>query len=165
MPDGEFLAEDGRRVHLSDFRGQAVALTFFFTRCPLPTYCPLMNRHFAATRDLLRAQQQAPKNWQFLSISFDAAFDTPPVLKSYGDFYRHHDADRWLFVAMTPEALAPFAAPLGLMVIPQESTMTHNLRTVVVDPQGRLFRQFNDNGWKPADLAQAVIDAARMSDK
>ncbi len=165
LPDAEFLAEDGRRVHLSDFRGQVVAFTFFFTRCPLPTYCPLMNRNFAVTRDLLRADPQAPKNWELLSLSFDAAFDTSPVLKSYGDFYRHHDADRWLFAAMTPETLANFAAPLGLMVSRQDNNFTHNLRTIVVDPQGKLFRQFNDNAWKPADLAQVVMDAARAPAK
>jgi len=161
LPDADFVAEDGRHVRLSDFRGKVVVFTFFFTRCPLPNYCPLMNRNFAQTRDLLLSQVDAPKNWQFLSISFDPGFDTPQTLSSYADFYRNHNADRWLFVAATPETLAQFAAPLGLIVMRQDNNISHNLRTVVVDPQGRIFRQFNDNLWTPEQLAQTVRDAAR----
>jgi len=162
LPDAEFIAEDGRHIRLSDFRGNAVAFTFFFTRCPLPNYCPLMNRNFAATRALLLADASAPKNWQFLSISFDAGFDTPPALASYADAYRLHKADRWLFAAATPDTLAHFAAPLGLILLRSGDSITHNLRTVVVDPHGRLSRQFFDNLWTPPQLAQALTDAARQ---
>ncbi|MEI9999800.1 MAG: copper-binding protein [Verrucomicrobiota bacterium] len=160
LPDAEFLAENGRTVHLSDFRGRVVIFTFFFTRCPLPNYCPLMNRNFSRTRDLLLADPAAPKNWQFLSISFDPDFDRPQTLVSYAGFYRHDNPDRWLFVSATPQTLGKFASPLGLIVSRQDSTISHNLRTVVVDPQGRLFRQFNDNLWTAEQLAQAVKDTA-----
>jgi protein SCO1/2 len=130
LPDAEFVAEDGRHVHLSDFRGKVVVFTFFFTRCPLPNYCPLMNRNFAQARALLLADPHAPDNWQFLSISFDPGFDTPQVLASSADFYRNHNPDRWLFVSATPETLAHFAAPLGLLVMRQANNISHNLRTV-----------------------------------
>jgi len=160
LPDAEFLAEDGRHVHLSDFRGKAVAFTFFFTRCPLPNYCPLMNRNFAAARAILLAQPHGPDNWQFLSISFDPGFDTPQQLAANAEFYRDHNADRWLFVAAPPETLAHFAAPLGLLVSRQNNSISHNLRTVVVDPQGKIFRQFNDNLWTPDELAGVIRDAA-----
>lgn len=162
MPDGDLLAESGRTVRLADFRGKAVALTFFFTRCPLPNYCPLMNRNFSQARDLLLADPKAPANWQFLSISFDSDFDKPATLAGYGDFYRHHNADRWLFAAAPPATLALLAPPLGLVIMRQESNISHNLRTVVVDPQGRLYRQFNDNLWTPQQLAAALTEAARL---
>ena len=81
--DSSSTAPRRRLVHLADFRGNAVVLTFFFTRCPLPTYCPLMNRNFAQARALLLAASGAPSNWQFLSVSFDPAFDTPQTLAAY----------------------------------------------------------------------------------
>ena len=138
-----------------------MALTFFFTRCPLPNYCPLMNRNFAQTRKLLLANPKAPANWEFLSISFDPEFDQPGVLSSYAGFYRDNNADRWLFAAAPPATLAQLAPPLGLVVMRQDSNISHNLRTVVVDPQGRLYRQFNDNLWTPQQLAEAIRDASR----
>jgi protein SCO1/2 len=165
LPDAIFTSEDNKQVHLSDFRGQVVVLTFFFTRCPLPNYCPLMNRDFAATRKIVRADGKAPKNWQFLSISFDSDFDTPKTLSNYADFYRDHDRDRWLFVSASPATLAQFAAPLGLMIMKQGNSLSHNLRTLVIDPQGRLYHQYNDNLWTADQLAQSVIAAAKVPAK
>ncbi len=101
-----------------------------------------------------------PDNWQFLSISFDPEFDTPQQLAASANFYRDHNTDRWLFVCATPETLTHFAAPLGLMIQRQDNSITHNLRTVVVDPNGKIFRQFNDNLWTPEQLAGVIRDAA-----
>ena len=161
VPDGAMLAEDGRTIHLSDFRGKVVAFTFFFTRCPLPNYCPLMNRNFAETRKLLRATPHGPGNWEFLSISFDPDFDRPETLSAYARFYRGDDADRWLFAAASPALLAEAGSRLGLMVMGRDASLSHNLRTVVVDAQGRLYRQFNNNLWTPRQLADAMLAGAR----
>ena len=162
MPDGEFTAEDGRKIHFSDFRGRAVAFTFFFTSCPLPDYCPRMNKNFAETRKILLADTNAPANWQFLSISFDPNFDQPEVLSSYGNFYRGGDADRWLFVVASTNTLARLAPLLDLIVVRDGASYTHNLRTVVLDAQGRIHRQFDGNGWTPAQLADAISQAAKV---
>jgi protein SCO1/2 len=163
LPDGELIAEDGRHIHLSDFRGKAVALTFFFTRCPLPNYCPLMNKNFSRTRDLLLADAKAPTNWDLLSISFDSDFDQPTTLARYGNSYRHGNAAHWLFAAATPATLAKLAPPLGLVVMRQDSNISHNLRTVVIDSEGRIFRQFNDNLWTPQELANTIVAASRVA--
>jgi protein SCO1/2 len=153
LPNGELMAEDGHPIRLSDFRGKAVALTFFFTRCPLPNYCPLLNQNFARTRSLLLADPKAPANWQFLSISFDSDFDQPATLS----------ADRWLFAAAPPAALAQLAPALGLVIMRQGPSISHNIRTVVIDPRGRLYRRFNDNLWTPRQLADALSDASCLS--
>jgi protein SCO1/2 len=160
LPDGVLTAEDGRQIHFSNFRGQAVAFTFFFTRCPLPNFCPLMNRNFAAARDLILEKPNAPTNWEFLSISFDPQNDTPQVLASFGGFYRKGNPDHWLFAAAATNTLATLAPALDLMVVHQGSSISHNLRTVVLDPQGRIYRQFDGNQWTPAQLADALLSAA-----
>ena len=85
LPDAEFTSENGRPVHFSDFRGRAVAFTFFFTSCPLPEYCPRMNKNFSEARKILLADSNAPANWQLLSISFDPGFDTPQMLAGYAN--------------------------------------------------------------------------------
>jgi hypothetical protein len=38
--------QDGRPISLARYQGKAVALTFIYTRCPLPDFCPLMNSNF-----------------------------------------------------------------------------------------------------------------------
>jgi protein SCO1/2 len=164
LPDCEFMAEDGSTVHFSDFRGKAVAFTFFYSRCPLPDYCQRMSKNFSETRKLLLTTPNAPTNWQLLSISFDPGFDHPEILSSYASFYREDDTNRWLFAAATTKALANLAPQLDLMIMRDgENIMSHNLRTVVLDPQGRIFRQLDGNQWTPQELADAIIKAAKTS--
>jgi len=160
LPDGELITEDGRHMHFSNFRGKAVAFTFFFTRCPLPNYCPLMNRNFEQARALLLSRSDAPTNWELLSISFDPEYDTPQVLSDYAGAYRGTNAAQWLFADATTNTLAHLAPRLGLMVMRQGDNISHNLRTVVIDPQGRIYRQFNGNEWTAQQLADALMAAA-----
>lgn len=162
LPNCALTAEDGREIHYSDFRGKALAFTFFYTRCPLPNYCPLMNRNFEAARALILARHDAPTNWEFLSISFDPDNDTSQVLANYGNFYRQGDSSHWLFASAPTNSLAVLALALDLMVIHQGSAISHNLRTVVLDPQGRIYHQFDGNQWTPEQLANAMVQAARQ---
>ena len=161
LPNGVLTAEDGHEIQFSDFRGKAVAFTFFYTRCPLPNYCPLMNRNFADARRLILSTPDGPTNWEFLSISFDPSSDTPDVLATYGGYYRHGDPNHWLFASAPTNTLATLAVALDLLVFREGSTISHNLRTVVLDPQGRIYRQFDGNQGTPTDLAGAVTQAAR----
>lgn len=162
LPDYELMTEDGKRIRFSDFRGRALAFTFFFTRCPLPDYCPRMNKNFEQARELIISASNAPTNWQFLSISFDPDFDKPEVLSSYADLYRGGNPDRWLFAAASINTLADLAPRLDLMVMRQGTSISHNMRTVVLDPQGRIYRQFDGNEWTPQQLSNAMLEAARM---
>lgn len=163
VPDYELLAEDGRTVRFSDFRGQAVAFTFIFTRCPLPDFCPRMGNNFATTRDLIRTNAAAGTNWQFLSISFDPEYDSPEVLRVYARSYRHDHPDRWLFVTASQKVLQTFAPELDLMLAKEEGgSISHNLRTVVLDAQGRIYKLFNGNRWTPEELAEAIQEAAKL---
>lgn len=163
LPDCELLAEDGKRIRFSDFRGKALAFTFFFTRCPLPDYCPRMGNNFAKARELILGKTGAATNWQFLSISFDPDFDKPEILAGYANAYRGDNADRWLFAAAPRKVLHELAPRLDLMVHRDaDGGISHNLRTVVLDPRGRISRQFDGNEWTPQQLSNALIAASRV---
>lgn len=161
LPDYEFTGADGQPVRFADFRGQAVAFTFFFTRCPLPDYCPRMNRNFAEARDLLLKDAGGPTNWELMSISFDSSFDTPAVLTSYAETYRGQDARHWRFVAAPTNTLAALAPNVDLNFWQENGSISHNLRTVVIDPAGKITRQFDGNDWTAQQLADAIRQAAQ----
>jgi protein SCO1/2 len=161
VPDAAFKDENGNRIHLADFRGRAVAFTFFFTSCPLPEFCPRMNHNFSDVRKILLADTNAPANWQLLSISFDPGFDTPQRLAGYASFYRGADTNRWLFAVAPTNTLAELGPRLDLVIMRENGSISHNLRTVVLDPQGRIARQFDGNAWTPPELAAAIAAAAR----
>ena len=161
LPEAELLAEDGRTIKLSDFQGRALAFTFLFTRCPLPDFCPRLNQHFNRARELLLERLDGPTNWQFLSISFDPEFDRPGVLTRYAYSYRGQSTDRWLFAAAPTNVMASMVSQLDFRFANEGGSFIHNLRTVVLDPQRRIYRQFDGNKWKAEELAQALAEAAQ----
>lgn len=160
MPDFSFIAEDGQVRKFSEFRGKAVAFTFFFTRCPIPEFCPRMSKEFAQARELLRQPGAGATNWQLLCLSFDAAFDGPAVLAGYAGAYRGKEKAGWLFGAVDPAVLGTVGKRLDLMVTQEDGGFSHNLRTVVVDPAGKIYRQFDGNEWTARQLAEAIQQAA-----
>jgi protein SCO1/2 len=153
-PDGRFTDQSGRARRLSDWRGQALAVTFIYTRCPLPNFCPLMDRHFADVQRRLAADAALRGRVHLLSISFDPAFDTPPVLASHAARVGA-DGAHWTFLTGTREEIDGFAAPFGVSIFRQDepgAEIVHNLRTAVIDAEGRIAAILNGTEWTPDQL-------------
>jgi protein SCO1/2 len=161
LPDVALVNQDGRAVRLSDYHGKAVALTFIFTRCPLPDFCPLMMTNFAAAHRALLRDGGLAKRTHLLTISFDAANDTPEVLRTFGrPFQKTRPAfTHWELASGKDDAIRALGGALELDYVEESRSFTHNLRTAVVDPEGRLFRLFRGNDWHPEELVAAVKGA------
>ena len=164
MPDYRFTNELGQAVGLSDFKGQALALTFIFTRCPMPDFCPLVSKNFAAAYLQLSTMPNAPTNWHLLSISFDPHFDTPAVLKAYAESY-HYDTKRWSFVTGAMIDIDAITEQFNLPIFKQGENWDHKLRTAIIDAQGRVQKIFIYNQWKPEELVDEIIKAASVVER
>ena len=150
--DYKFTNELGQAVSLNGFRGQALAITFFYTRCPLPEYCPRLSKNFEEAQEKLRAMPNAPTNWHLLSVSFDPQFDSPPMLKGYGDIY-HYDPEHWSFLSGPPDKIAELARQAGVTYESDGNTINHNFCTLIVDASGHLQTMFPVSG----DLSDAIV--------
>jgi protein SCO1 len=162
VPDYRFTNELGQAISLSDFRGKALALTFIFTRCPMPDFCPLMSRKFAAAYKLLTADAAAPTNWHLLSLSFDPHFDTPDVLKRYARQYQY-DPKKWSFATGAMIDIDAITEQFMVLVTKQEESWDHKLRTAVIDSEGRVQKIFVYNQWTPEELAAEIVKAAAVN--
>jgi protein SCO1/2 len=166
MPEYHFTNELGQVVSLSDFKGQALAFTFIFTRCPFPTFCPRMSGNFAETQHQLQNMSNAPVNWHLLTISFDPAYDTPAILQSYAARFKA-DPKRWNFVTGDLIDVTAITEQFGLLFWKpapnQPGGISHNLRTVVVDARGQVQKIFTENEWKVDDLVAEIVKAAQIS--
>ena len=161
VPDVNLTDEAGTRRTLGTWRGRIVAVTFTYTRCPLPDFCPKMDRQFQAVQRELLADAGLRDRVALLSVSFDPAFDTPQVLAAHAG-QLHADPRVWHFVTGDQEEIAQFAARFGTSVIRDASNaadITHNLRTAVIGSDGRLITIFKGNDWTPADLMKALRQA------
>jgi protein SCO1/2 len=161
MPDLELTDQSSKQIHLRDFQGQVLALTFIYTRCPLPTYCPLMNRNFQSAQAIL-TRLSAGVNAHFLSITLDPEHDTPSVLAAYAGNYQA-DPAAWTFATAGLEGIRKVGDSIGLEFDATNGFITHNLRTVVIDANGRIRRIFSGNSWTPQELVAAVRSAESVS--
>jgi protein SCO1/2 len=159
IPDYPFTNELGRMISLHQFRGQALGLTFIFTRCPYPNFCPRMSAHFAQACQQLVARAAGPTNWHLLSVSFDPDYDTPSVLKQYAEGYGY-DPRRWNFATGAMIEIDAITEQFGMVFAPDGSSFSHNVRTVVIDAQGRVQRIFVGNDWPVADFVAELVKAA-----
>lgn len=158
FPGEPLLNQDGRPVNTDLFRGKVLALTFVYTRCPLPDFCIRMSSHFAGVQRALKNDAALAGKWHLFSISFDPKFDRPAVLKRYAAEYGA-DFATWDFVT-DPDTAGPairrLADGLGLEYSPDEGLIDHNLRTVLIDPEGKLRKVINGNEWKPEELTAEI---------
>ncbi len=162
LPDYHFTNELGEKVNLGQFRGQALAFTFFFTRCPYPNFCIYVSTGFEETQKKLQAMTNAPTNWHLLSVSFDPDFDTPAALKTYATA-RDFDPTRWDFVTGDLTDLTTFGSQFGeYFGRDPAGGYNHNLRTVVVDTRGRIQRIFLGNTWTSDELVAEMLKAAAV---
>lgn len=157
--DAALVDQDGVARPLSSFRGHRVALTFIYTRCPLPDFCPLMDRHFASIQETLAGRPDLA-DVRLLTVTFDPEFDTPAVLRAYAR-RRGANAAIWSFLTGTAADIHAFGEQFGLYVEPnpQSIDITHSLRTVVLDPDGRLVSMHGGNSWTPAELLADLTTA------
>ena len=153
VPDGTFVDQDGKKQDFRTFKGSPVVMTFIYTRCPLPTFCPLMDRHFVSLQKALKADP-AMNRVHLVTLSFDPVTDTPPVLKAHA---KSLDADltRWTFLTGDRDEVDRFAARFGVSVaraLNDARDITHNLRTAIIGADGRLGKVYTGNEWSPGQV-------------
>jgi len=150
IPDASFLDQGGRKRRFSDFKGSPVVVTFIYTRCPDATFCPLMDRHFVTLQKTLK-QDSALSGVRLVTVSFDPVTDTPAVLTGHAKSL-NADLSRWTFLTGDRDEVDQFASRFGVSVtrsLTDQRDITHNLRTAIVDADGRLVKAYTGNDWSP----------------
>jgi len=163
VPDFAMIDQDGRRIRFSSFRGDVVLVTFIYTRCPFPDFCPLVSRNFAKIYAQLRNNATpAAKKVRLLTLSFDPKNDTPAALREYAHTFDPttggHPFDRWDFAAVPEKELPSVANFFGLYYSFSGEQITHSLSTTVINPDGTIYKWYEQNDWQPADL---ITDSER----
>jgi protein SCO1/2 len=160
VPDAPLVDQDGATRPLASFRGHRVALTFIYTRCPLPEFCPLMTRNFVALQKTLRSRPDL-SDVRLVSVTLDPAFDTPAVLKAHARAF-NADPAIWSFLTGPASDVRMFAEQFGIYVEAQPddpAQITHSLRTAVIGADGRLVANHTGNDWTPDGLLADITKA------
>ena len=152
VPDVKLVNQDGRPLNPRQFRGRALVVTFIYTRCPLPDYCPLMSANFAQLNSALLKDEALRGRAHLLSVTLDPEYDKPEVLKAYGKTYAGGKFDNWDFATGDPAEVRRLAEFFGLTYKAEGDQVIHSLRTAVVAPDGKLLKVYRGNEWKPDEV-------------
>jgi protein SCO1/2 len=156
VPDFSLINEENRRIHLSDWRGKVVVMTFIYTRCPLPDFCILMTNNFSKIQKSLKSDSNLDGRWHLLTISFDPKFDTPKRLKEYGKTYGA-EFSLWSFGTDSLDSIGQLSSRFQQAFWKDEGGLiSHNLVTAVIDPSSKLYKVYTGNGWAPKDIVEDV---------
>jgi protein SCO1/2 len=161
VPDFKLRNQDGREIHLDQFRGKTLLLTFIYTRCPLPNFCPLVTRNFAAINNQLAADPALYAKTHLLCVSFDPDNDTPARLRAYGATYIGSDAKsafaHWDFAVPAKPELLDMAKYFDVGITRgADDTITHTLSTTLIGPQGKVVQFYPGNEWTPQQVLADV---------
>jgi protein SCO1/2 len=157
VPPFDLRDQDGAPLTLRQFRGRVLVVTFIYTRCPLPQFCPLMVSHLETVRRGIHEVGHADRA-RFLGVTLDPTFDTPPVLRAYGEGMLHDEPrfSAWSLATGTEAAVQEIAGFFGVDYRADGSTIVHGLATAVVGADGRVIRVWPSNSWTPSDVLDVV---------
>ena len=165
VPNLPLVNQDGRTIHLDDFKGKALLVTFIYTRCPLPNFCPRLSSQFAKIHDDLAKTPDDYRKTHLLTITFDPKYDTAPVLRKYGLAYLDDDPSGfgyWDFAFITPVDLRKVADAFGLMYFEQDNQISHTMNIVLVAPDGTVSKYWSQE-WTTSELEEALRQQARTA--
>lgn len=167
VPDFSFTNQDGKRVSLRQYRGKTLFVTFIYTRCPFPDFCPRMSSNFNEIYKQL-ATNPSLAGAHLLSVSFDPQHDTPKVLRDYGFSVAHTTAPSlfrsWEFVAPKEAELPKIAGFFALTIKADGGPIVHNLSTAVIGPDGKIVSWYHGSDWQVSDLMKDAAGARASSD-
>jgi len=162
--DGAFVDQDGRRIRLHEWRGRPLILSFIYTRCPLPDFCPAIESRLATVQQRIKTDPTL-RGTAIVAITIDPGYDTPAVLKQHAAA-RGADPAIWRFVTGTAAEIDTFGRQFGIMVRRGDGSpndIEHNLRTIVVSRDGRIVHVEDGAAWRVEDLVGALRRAADRS--
>jgi protein SCO1/2 len=161
VPDFSLLNQSGNEIRLAQFHGKVLLMTFIYTRCPLADFCPRMSRNFAQIDKTLAKDPELYRKTHLLSVSFDPDYDTPQVLRSYGSSYTGNYTKEtfahWDFAAPSKTDMPAVLRFFDVGATPEkDKTITHSLSTLVIGPDGKVFKWYPTNDWTPDQVVNDV---------
>jgi len=164
VPDLPLTNQDGKTLRFSDFKGKALLVTFIYTRCPVPNFCPRLSGQFAKIHDDRAKTPEDYAKTHLLTISFDPKYDTAPVLRKYGLAYLDNDPSGfayWDFAYTNPADLRKLADAFGLEYYEEENQISHSMDIVMIAPDGTVAKYWATE-WTTDELENALRQQAKL---
>lgn len=153
VPDFALTDQTGKTIHLADFQGRVVALTFGYSRCPNPNYCFRLSSNLA--RLAQRFHSRSGPDLILITIMIDPEHDQGKTLAEYAGVWKA-DPEKWHFLTGPLPEIKQIAGMFGMNFWSVEGLVTHSLHTIVIDRGGRVAVNLEGNQFTPQELGDLV---------
>jgi protein SCO1/2 len=155
MPPFSLTNQNNERISLDTFRGQPFVLTFVFTRCPVPNFCPRMSNNFEELQAAIKTDSGTLATTRLLSVTLDPGYDTPKILSDYAGFH-NADSKIWTFATGDGKEIDSLTGAFSVYRQNEGGTLSHGLATALINRDGRIERIWRGNAWTPVEVTKAL---------
>ena len=155
MPPFTLTNQNGERISLDTFHGNSLVLTFVFTRCPVPNFCPRMSNNFGELQETIKSSTGTLANARLLSVTLDPAYDTPKILSDYAAFH-HADSKIWSFATGDEKEIDSLTRAFSVYRQNEGGTISHGLATALINKEGKIDKIWRGNAWTPAEIIKEI---------
>jgi protein SCO1/2 len=154
LPAINLIDQNGAGFSTRHLAAHPTVMTFIYTRCPVPEFCPRVTGYFKQIQRSLVAAPALP-DVRLLSVSLDPTFDTPPVLRAYGQAMGA-DFSRWTFATGEAAEITALSQALAVHSERSSTVLDHTLATALIDREGILREIWRGNQWTVAEVMSAL---------
>ena len=149
LPDFALYDQTGKVVSPARFRGKQIMINFIYTRCPIPTMCPLSTANMTAAQR--KAKEAGISDVEFISITLDPEYDTPGVLLTYAK-ERGIDTTNFSFLTGPESAIKDLLTQFGVIADFDGSILKHTVSTLLINAQGKIIWRADGSQWSPEEF-------------
>ena len=153
VPDFVMFDQDGEVFPLRRMRGSCFVINFIFTRCGVPRMCPASSQRMAEMQT--EARKRELHHLKFVSVSFDPAFDSPGILRAYGETYGF-DFSSFRLLTASQRVVDRLLRLFGLLTVEEDGTINHTMTTLLIDQEGYVVERQEGPDWS----AESFLEAA-----
>lgn len=156
------LNQDGNSLDIDSLIGKPLVMAFIYTRCPSPTKCPLiMSRMVKLQKELTDYKDKV----NFSIVSIDPEYDTPRVLKEYGEI-SGADFSNFKLLTGTNENIAKVIKKFKIYIEEEEpGILAHSLDTFLMDSKGVIYKVYPGAFWEVDVVADDIVKLMEQEKK
>jgi len=152
----QLLDQEGNSLTFRDLTDKPFVLTFFYTQCANALKCVSTVHRLGELETECRRDNLADEIGIY-AMTYDPDFDTPSILKKYGEMYGVRFNKNMKFLKTEDNSGATLSDQLQLRVNYAAGTVNqHGIQLFVFDKKGRLAAVCDNESWSVSDVKKCL---------
>ena len=151
------LDQEGKALSFRNLIGKPFVLTFFYTSCTNPLKCAATVDRLGKLQKLF-SEKKTEKEVGIYAMTYDANFDSPSILKKYGNTYGLAFSDNMKFLVPKNNSEQQLFEQLDIRVnYGYGSVNQHGIQLFLIDKKGRISVVYDNDLWEVQNVYENLM--------